>query len=267
MQMRWLAVADEQPTRLAFQDAQYALTAHIRDPENVPAPDGIEDRRLAIYRELFYNNTESLLAGTFPVLRQVMDDASWHALIRDYFAHHQSHTPLFLEIPREFLRYLQEERGQRDEDAPYLLELAHYEWVELAVQILEDQPAFAEASTLFDLIDGVPLVSPCAWTLCYSFPVHQIQPDFKPDSPPAEPTFLVVYRDRQDKVGFLQINAVTARLLELLDTDHELTGRAALTTIASELKHPKPQTVIDSGQEILNNLYRHDIVIGTRQGS
>ncbi len=57
------------------------------------------------------------------------------------------------------------------------------------------------------------------------------------------------------------------RLLELLDADRKLTGRAALTTIASELNHPKPQTVIDGGREILNNLYRHDIVIGTRQGS
>ncbi len=260
---RWQNVADKQ-RRPAFQEAQYALTAHIRDPDNVPPPDGIEERRLAIYRELFYNNTESLLAGTFPVLRRVMDDTAWHALIRDYFAHHQSHTPLFLEVPREFLRYLQDERGVRDGDAPYLLELAHYEWAELAVQILEDQPRFADDSATFDFLEGIPLVSPCAWYLCYSFPVHRIKPDFKPESAPPEATFLVVYRDRHDKVGFLQINAVTARLLEMLDNDPALTGRAALTAIAAEIQHPKPQTVIDGGQQILNNLYQHDIVIGTR---
>ncbi len=257
-------MADNGQDLPAFQRSQYALTAHIRDPENVPAPGGIEDRRLAIYRELFYNNTESLLAGTFPVLRQVLDDDTWHALIREYFARHQSHTPLFLEVPREFLRYLQEERGTVEADPPWLLELAHYEWAELAVQILEDQPAFGDPDAVVDFIDAVPLVSPCAWYLCYSFPVHQIQPGFTPDEAPAEATFLVVYRNRHDKVGFLQINGVTARLLEMLDSDRTLTGRAALTAIAAEIQHPNVDTVIDGGREIFANLYQHDILLGTR---
>ncbi|HPO24365.1 MAG TPA: putative DNA-binding domain-containing protein, partial [Arenimonas sp.] len=48
------------PERLRQQ--QFALAKHIRDPEaNLPPPD-IEDRRLAIYRELFFNNVEGLLA-------------------------------------------------------------------------------------------------------------------------------------------------------------------------------------------------------------
>lgn len=264
-QTAWLpAVAKPKPPRPGFQELQYALTAHIRNPDAAAPPEGIEERRVAIYRELFYNNVESLLSGTFPVLRKVLSDEQWHALVRDYFANHESHTPLFLEIPREFLRYLTDERGQRDGDPPYLVELAHYEWVELAVQVLEDEPAFAEPGAAFDLLDGIPVVSPCAWSLCYRFPVHRIQPDFKPEEAPAEATFLVVYRDRHDKVGFVQINAVTARLLELLDGDATLTGRAALEAIATELDHPKPQTVIDGGREILSDLLRQDIVVGVR---
>ena len=35
----------------SFKDLQYRFTAHIRDPQNNPAPEGIEDRRLAIYRD------------------------------------------------------------------------------------------------------------------------------------------------------------------------------------------------------------------------
>jgi len=47
-----------------FQDKQYAFAAHIRDPENTVAPEGIEDRRIAIYRTLFFNNLNNLLART-----------------------------------------------------------------------------------------------------------------------------------------------------------------------------------------------------------
>src|SRR3546814_9823218 len=45
---------------LSLHDQQFRLSHHIRDPEHNPPPPGIEDRRLQIYRELFYNNLEDL---------------------------------------------------------------------------------------------------------------------------------------------------------------------------------------------------------------
>ena len=92
-----------------------------------------------IYRELFYNNVEGFMASSFPVLRKIMDDAQWHALVRDYFSNHKARTPLFPEMPREFLHYLQEEREPQDSDPAYLLELAHYEWVELALSLADEE--------------------------------------------------------------------------------------------------------------------------------
>ena len=45
-----------------FKDVQYAFTRHMRDPESNPAPEGIEDRRIGVYRELVYNNIEGFIA-------------------------------------------------------------------------------------------------------------------------------------------------------------------------------------------------------------
>ena len=66
-----------------FVSKQYAFTAYIRDPENNPRPDDVEERRLKIYRELFYNNVEDFLANAYPVLRKITSNAHWHTLIRD----------------------------------------------------------------------------------------------------------------------------------------------------------------------------------------
>ncbi len=63
--------------RPAFQQHQYAFAAHIRDPETNPAPEGIEDRRMAIYRNLFFNNVSQLLAKTFPVLHKILGADAW----------------------------------------------------------------------------------------------------------------------------------------------------------------------------------------------
>ena len=112
-------------TEPEFKKHQYAFTAHLRDPEQNPAPEGIEDRRIGIYRTLLYNNVEGFIANGFPVLRSIYSDDDWHHMVRDFFAHHQSTSPYFLEISQEFLDYLQSERQPHAEDPPGLLELAH----------------------------------------------------------------------------------------------------------------------------------------------
>lgn len=248
--------------RPGFVRQQYAFAAHIRDPEKNPCPEGIEDRRMKIYRELFYNNVEDFIANTFPVLRRILPDDRWHAMIRDYFAHHLSHTPLFPEMPREFLQYLEHEREPQPDDPPFMLELAHYEWVELALSLLDEKIDAAKIDVHGDLLDGVPVISPLAWTLNYRFPVHKIGPAFQPKEADGKPTHLIVYRDTDFDVRFIEINPVTARLLQLLSGDDPVPGRTALQQVAAELNHPQPDAVIQGGIEILQNLRKCHVILG-----
>ena len=251
----------EKPT---FRDSQLDFAAHIRDPEHAPAPEGVEDRRMAIYRELFFNNVSQLMGKSFPVLRRILGPERWAQIIRDWFVRHRSKTPLFLELPREFLQYLEHEREAAPDDPPFMLELAHYEWVELALSIDEREPEVEGVDPDGDLLEGRPVLSPLAWPLVYRFPVHRVSPDFQPSEAPEEPTWLVVYRDRADKVGFLEINRVTARLIELIsEGESARTGRACLEQIAGELGHPQPEVVVDGGRAILADLRERDVLLGT----
>ena len=246
-----------------FTRRQYAFAANIRDPQNNPAPDDIEERRMQIYRELFYNNVENFISGTFPVLRRIYSDADWHALVRAYFSSHKSRKPLFHEIPREFLNWLESERTANPADPPFLCELAHYEWVEVALSIAESPAVAEQPDPDGDLLNGIPVLSPLAWHLAYQYPVHRIGPDYLPQQPGDMPTCLVVYRDRDDAVGFLEINSVTKRLLELIDAGTNRTGRELLACIATEMSHPQPDVVIRGGTEILHNLLQKQILTGT----
>jgi hypothetical protein len=97
--------------------------------------------------------------------------------------------------------------------------------------------------------------------------VHTLSPDHQPAEAPETPTFLVVYRDREDQIGFLEVNAVTARLIELLVDDENPSGQAALEKIAAEIDHPRPDTVVEGGLEILKNLRDRQIILGTDKSS
>ncbi len=247
-------------SRPAFQQTQYRFAAHIRDPERHPGPEGIEDRRMKIYRDLIYNNIESFVASGFPVLRSLMNDADWHLMMRDFVSRHQSHTPYFLEISEEFLRYLQEECDCLPK-LPFVVELAHYEWVELALDVSPEEIP-ANLGRNGDLMTDRPLVSPLAWRLSYQFPVHRISPAYQPLSPPEQPTYIVVYRNRDDQVKFLEANAVTVRLLQLLDDGADMTGEAALRQIAAELGGDNAEAVLAFGEQTLVQLWQLDILVG-----
>jgi hypothetical protein len=253
-----------EPESPAFQQRQLAFTAHIRDPENVACPEDIPARRMAVYAELFFNNINDQLSSNFPVLREITTDAHWHALVRDFMRKHHSTTPLFTEVGQEFLAYLQDEREGSSDDWPFMLELAHYEYVELAVALSTADDTREAYDPNGDLLTGSPLVGTTAWPLTYQWPVHRISPDFLPDTPADQPTHLVVYRDLQDEVHFLEINAVTQRLLQLLKENPTQSGLDVLTTIAAELQHPAPDSVIAAGRELLEELRQRNVILGTR---
>jgi len=249
-------------TEPGFKKYQYEFTAHLRDPEHQPAPEGIEDRRIGVYRDLLYNNVESFIASGFPVLRSIYTDEHWHDMVRDFFANHKSSTPYFLEISQEFLDYLQHERQPRPEDPQGLLELAHYEWVELALMVAEETIDLQQVDPNGDLLQGHPVLSPVAWPLAYQYPVHRMGPDYLPEEPPEQPTYLVVYRNRVDEVKFLEINPVTARLINLLQDNPEISGELALNQIVQEMDHPNRDLVIEHGLSALQELQGYGIVLG-----
>ena len=251
----------------AFKKHQYAFTAHIRDPEKNTIPGGIEDRRMKIYRELLYNNIESFVASGFPVIRSIYSDENWHKMVRDFFAHHQSKTPYFLEISQEFIDYLENERETQTTDPAGLLELAHYEWVELALHVSEETINMGQIDANGDLLTQTPVFSPVAWPLLYQFPVHTMGPNNLPEQAPAQPSYLVVYRNRNDEVKFLEINPVTARLINLLQENSSFTGLDAIEHIIEEMQHPNPDVVKQGGLAALEELQQYGIILGTKQVS
>ena len=101
-----------------FQRLQRSFAAHLRNPQRHPAPSGIEERRLTVYRQLFFNNVNGFLEKGFPVLHSLYDNAGWRRLVRTFFDQHAWASPYFLEIPEEFVTFLAETYQPVDGDPP-----------------------------------------------------------------------------------------------------------------------------------------------------
>ena len=248
-------------TEPLFQVTQRAFCAHMRDPDINAAPAAIEDRRLAIYRNLVFNNIESFLGSAFPILKSIINGEKWSQMVRDFISLHECQTPYFLKISEEFIKYLE----LNSEQYPlFMLELAHYEWVELALDVSQqDIPSHPPHEA--HVLDDMALISPLAWRLSYRYPVHKMGPGYvEQELKDTDPlTFLIVYRNRDLKVGFIESNAVTFRLLDIIESD-ALSGRAAILKLATEIQHSDLKSLLAFGAEVLYSLAGKDVIYGFR---
>ena len=247
-----------------FKDWQYSLTRHIRDPKNVSPPAGVEDRRLKIYRDLVYNGIEGFLNYSFPVLYKITKNTIWHAMVQDYVLSHQSHNPALIRMPLEFLQYLDNTRSNNPKYPDFILDLAYYEWSESSLFMDSREIDMTGIDVDGDLLAGVPALNPIIIAQTFSYPVYLISIDYVPIQRADEPCYLLMYRRKDDTVNYLELNAVSARLVDCMQANTDATGLQLLQKIAAELGHQNPQIVIDAGFEIMRQMHDRDILLGTQ---
>lgn len=241
-----------------FEDTQKAFVAHIRDPQKSNDFEDIEDRRLKIYRELFFNNILGFLSSGFPVLESIYGEAKWRNLARQFFIHHHCRSPYFVDISKEFVEFLSNDYEMTANDPLFLQALAHYEWLELDLSIKKtNQYAERWDSTL--RISSVCL-SDTAVLAGYEFPVHQISMDFQPTEK-STPVYIIVYRNHKFEVGFTVVNEVTAHLINILSQSTQL----SLDEIFEHMRQALPQIPaeqVDSGaRDIIELLLTQQVLL------
>ncbi|MBH1431611.1 putative DNA-binding domain-containing protein [Stenotrophomonas maltophilia] len=185
---------------------------HVRDPA-MAAPNGVEARRLAVYRRLCIDSLDTLLAGSLPRLQHQLGTPRWRDTVEHYYARHACQTPLFPRIAGEFAAWL----AVQDTLAlpGWAAELAHYESTQQSLHI--------EARGAGRLLQRVPVdsdvlaVSPLARVLGYQWPVHGDE-GLEP-VPSAAPTLLMVQRIADFSLQAEELSPLAYALLSIFGED------------------------------------------------
>ncbi len=245
---------------MRLADFQMSMGLHLRDPRRGLAPAGMPKRRLAVYEELVFNNIDSLIKPCFPITRTLLGKR-WTRLVRQFCREARCHTPLFREVPGEFLQWLLDAEPCVSLP-PWTREMAHYEWAELAVDLMPvDVTPSADAPELApeQLLASHARVNPSLLNLHYQWPVHRIGPAYRPRKPQA--TGVLIYRDRHDQVRFMAVAPASGRLLHLLSLDGMTLARAA-DTVAGELGQTQPGTMHEAAQAQCRQWLASDVILG-----
>lgn len=224
-----------------------------RNPEaNLPAAIA---PKIQLYRALVRGNLSGLLESAFPVAFDLLPTEIWWQLIDDFLCEHRAQSPLFREVSHEFLTFLTANPQYLPPTKPWLLELLHYEWVELDLYLQADE---APATVAFDPTLTLAL-SPLCRVLIYQYPVHCIGPQHQPQVTPETPTCLCVYRQMDDRVQFLVLNPLAARLLLQLSTEPQ-SAEGVLSALSKTLARDDEQ-VFNEGLPLLADWYAAGMLV------
>lgn len=243
----------------SFKQAQLDFAAHIRNPGSSPAHPAIEERRMAIYRDLFINSISGLLAGSFPVIKSLYDEQSWQNLVRQFFQTENNKTPYFPEIPREFVTWLKHHKV--DNSKPFLYELAHYEWLELHLEKHTTEISKNSQLDPNELLMLKPQVSPLVKVQAYQYPVHQIKAQHQPKEQSAQHHLMLIWRDCDYHVHFAELQPFSALLLEQLTNNTELTGQQLLEQLAQAHQYTDVAQFVQFGLQTMTQWYNQDIIL------
>jgi hypothetical protein len=241
-------------------EQQTTLGLYLRDPEHCAPPGEMNAARAQVYRDLIFANLSTLLSGTFPVLIKIIGDEQWRTLVRIFLRDHRAQTPKFGEIAQEFIGFLAADPQALSEGTwpPFMVELAHYEWVEMALQQSDAEPLAPSDAAL--ILQRPLQVSPLAWPLAYGWPVQWVGPDFQPQAAPAQPTLLLVRRAKDWSVKFSELSPLAWRLLQRIEAFPDLNGQAQLEELAVEAGARGSAEFMESGAALLRQMHGEGVL-------
>jgi hypothetical protein len=243
-----------------FKQYQAAFTAHLRDPQHQKKPYGVDARRMGVYREIVFNNFLVSVSACFPVLQAILGKRRFAKLARQCFSSHHFASPLFRDISKSFVDFLQTLDLSGNELPAFTAQLAHYEWVELYVSHVPTValPSLTTVQDANDLADCILQLQPAHMLASYDYPVHLLS---KKHAGTPSSTYLLVFRTPDFKIEFIQLNALTYQLLQQL--------QSSAATVCSHLRQfadtslvqlPK-QSVYEFGLQTLHALYLQQALV------
>jgi hypothetical protein len=218
--------------------------------------------RLALYRRLIRNNLTGVAEKMLGRTRARMDaalpgvfDASFDAFLSEV----GPRTHYLRDVPGEFLDWVLPRWKDRADVPPWAGDLARHELLEFQVGAA-DAPREAPAVSEVALERGVVVREPVRLAR-YAYAVHELSEDAADTrEPTARATALLVHRDEEHAVRFLDLTPFAASLMERLLAGATLSR--AVHDASAEIGAQLTDKLLEDTARLLAELGERGIVLG-----
>jgi len=235
------------------------LTRHRVSPVDTEHLIRQGPRRLLTYRRLVRGTLREAIELTLPRVVARLGPVFDEYFAR-FLAERAPRTHYLRDVTPEFLEFCAPDWACDARVAPYLLELADHEALQLEIAAMQARPKGHVADEL-ELDAGVVFVDACR-IVHYFHAIHELSESTEArETPRSESTWLFVYRNPDHEVRTLKLTplaaAILSRLLELQET-----LRKAVLNACAEHEVPVTQDVLSGTATLLADLSERGALLG-----
>ncbi len=183
-------------------------------PEAAARLAAVPPERLLVYRHLIRRTLHDVLADFLPRVRSRRGEELFAADADAWIAEHGPRSRLLRDLPGEFVAWIAPRWAVAPTIPPWLADLARHELLELEIAAA---PASSAVPPRPFTLDARLAFDASARLVRHAFAVHELPDALGPDDVPRPGhTALLVYRDREHTVRFLQLSPLAEALVDAL---------------------------------------------------
>ena len=242
------------------KDLRGFAAEHGIEGEDLDAIEAVGAERFLVYRSLVHNRMRNAIRDFISRAVSRLGKKRLQADFAAWMEEFAAHSPYLRDVPAEFVAWAAP-RWADDEDVPdYLIDLARHELLEY--DILNDHRG-GEAPTGLPLALDKPLrFDGAARLMSYAYAVHTMPQDTQDRSLPEQvSTRLLVYRDADSKVRYLELTPLAHAVLEQL-IEHAQPVAEGLRKACDALGEPLDDDRLATSATLLADLAERGVLLG-----
>jgi hypothetical protein len=253
-------VREADPERALREDRRAWLADAGFGGDDLEAMARLEDRRILLYRKLVRRGLRAAIRVEIPRSAARLGPA-FDAYVARYFEEELPRSRYLRDVAFEFVAWAAP-RWASDEAVPsYLADLARHELIAFEVAC-DPEPPRAPTGLPLDLERPVAFIA-AARLARYQHAVHKLDADESArDAPAREPTAMLVYRDADHEVRYLDLTPLAAAILDRLLGGAPL--RDAVLGGCAELGAAVDAPVLEGTARLLSDLGDRGVMLGAR---
>lgn len=241
--------------------AQSRLATYVRDGVLLDIP-GANSEALPHYRRLVFNVIKDALHTAYPLTVKALGTTAFNELCHRFFKNHACINPQVWRMPGELVTYCKKSEKVLLEAHPYLFDLLEFEWMELDLYTMEDQPNPPLYSSEIRL-EKFPVIHRECQLKSTTYPVHLTPPNALHQATPGH-YFILGWRDLESKkVLFEDVSAFLAALMERMMAMQEPIEQS-IALISDAFGFQVDNSFLDQIQNWLLHLQQNGVLLGTK---
>lgn len=236
----------------------------------------VDRERLQLYSSILRHGHQDSMTSIYPLCAKVLGK-DWESLVVDFLEQVPCGDYRLTGIGSNFPGYVKtnpsEKLGKLRKRLPYLADLANYEWLEMEVNEIEDEPVAPDPCNLREpeeFTNFYPIVNPALILRVYEYPVFQLAERIErnkhaPKKAELIETFAACYFDPVDmETRFVELGSSAYAILQ--KACHEKAPYTDLAALAISLSPEKEADgVADEFLMLVSALQSNRVLLGSKE--